>query len=215
MKKKRRSASSRRTASVAATVEGLLCRGGLVFGHDPGTEGATVALLLEAGRLTLLGHHRNEALVWSPESSKVRRRCLEPASMAAFISSVRLQRPDLEAVAILERVSPRPGEGAVGAFGFGGWQHGPRIIFALAGLPIALPVPRVWQKATGVEALAKQSAEVDTKAAAVVIASKLFPALSEILRVKAAQGVADAALIAAYGAIIAGGASLDSMSRPS
>ena len=97
----------------------------------------------------------------------------------------------------LERVMSRPGEGISSAFKFGLVFGGLRGMIAVKLLPLTLVTPAVWMKEMGVGRGSKE--------ASIIRATELFPANAKECRGPKGgkkDGVAEAALIALYGARI-------------
>lgn len=91
-------------------------------------------------------------------------------------------------VAIIEEVSARPNDGAVAAFSFGrGYGLLLGILTAL-GVELHTVRPAIWKKAVG---LPTGSTKNDSR----LLALKLFPELSEDLKLKKNEGRSEAALI--------------------
>jgi len=151
------------------------------FGIDPGLTGAAVAL---DDRGNLLGYTR------MPITRGGKREVRGPA-LIEFLSLF----PNEETAQIaVEEVGAMPKQGLASTFRFG--REFGRIlgIVDALGFRVIRPAPRAWQKVM-LAGLDRR----DTKAAAVLAATRLWPELAEPLKVKAAQGIADAALLAEYG----------------
>jgi crossover junction endodeoxyribonuclease RuvC len=96
-------------------------------------------------------------------------------------------------LATIEKVGARPGDGIVGAFSFGcGTGLWLGLMSALA-IPYIEVTPQRWQS----KMLAGLPRGPKSKASAMRAAKSLFPHIP--VRVKADNGIADAALIAEYG----------------
>ena len=97
----------------------------------------------------------------------------------------------------LERVMSRPGEGISSAFKFGLVFGGLRGMIAVKLLPLTLVTPSMWMKEMGVGRGSKE--------ASIIRATELFPTNAKAFRGPKGgrkDGVAEAALIALYGARI-------------
>lgn len=109
----------------------------IVFaGIDPGTQGA-IGLVDQDGRFVTV-----EDMPVLPTSTG--RRQVDASGLASIL---RLHAP---AFVLVERVGPRPGEGAVGGFGFG---HSFGCILGVLGaleLPHGLIQPAVWKRRAGI-----------------------------------------------------------------
>lgn len=111
------------------------------------------------------------------------RRQIDPAGLAAILRDT---CPDF---ALVERVGPRPGEGAVGAFAFG--QTFGIILGVLAALQIPHDViqPAVWKRETGIPPKAD-------KRASIAAALRLLPGAAPYLKRQKDDGRAEALLLA-------------------
>ena len=96
------------------------------------------------------------------------------------------------ATVAVERVGPRPGEGAVGAFAFGHGFGTVLAVLATLGHPVRLVQPAVWKRWAGIPAGAP-------KDAAVAVAARMVPSASQHLMLKKHHGRADALLLAEFG----------------
>lgn len=94
--------------------------------------------------------------------------------------------------AYVEGVSAFPGQGVSSGFRFGRAAGAIDATVQCCGIPITHVVSRVWKKAQG---LAGSDKELDR-----LRAIQLFPELSSALALKKSHNIADAILIAAYGA---------------
>lgn len=98
------------------------------------------------------------------------------------------------ACAMLELVGPRPTDGRVQAFKFGGAYHAAQAALKLALVPLHRVTPQVWKKhfkLPGGDVGKEKSRE---------LALRFFPASSEHFRRKADHNRAEAALLARYAA---------------
>jgi crossover junction endodeoxyribonuclease RuvC len=95
--------------------------------------------------------------------------------------------------AFVERVGPRPMEGAVGAFAFGLSAGVVRGCLAAAAIPAVLIQPAQWKRAVGVPP------GKDMKDMARSIAINRWPGKAELFKRKMDDGRAEAALIALAG----------------
>lgn len=147
----------------------------LFAGIDPGVSGA-VGLVREDG--TFAAVHDMPTL-----PTTTGRRQVDFASLAAIL------REHGPAFVLVERVGPRPGEGAVGAFAFGHTFGG--ILGTLAALAVSHDViqPASWKRRAGIPPGADKRASIAT-------ASRLLPgAASHLTRIKD-DGRAEALLLA-------------------
>ena len=147
----------------------------LFAGIDPGIAGA-VGLVDHAGRFAGV-----EDMPVLPTTTG--RKQIDPAGLAAIL------RQHQPAFVLVERVGPRPGEGAVGGFGFG---HSFGCILGVLGaleLPHDLIQPAVWKRRAGIPA-------GSDKAVSVATAKRTLPhAAAHLTRVKD-DGRAEALLLA-------------------
>jgi crossover junction endodeoxyribonuclease RuvC len=108
---------------------------------------------------------------------------------ASFAATLRCYAPSH---AVVERVSARPGEGAVGAFSFGATYGGILAVLATLEIPTTLVQPAVWKRRAGIPAGAD-------KAVSIAVAKRLIPSASCILTLKKHDGRAEALLLALHG----------------
>jgi len=150
----------------------------LICGIDPGLSGA-VAFLNEDG--TYAGVEDMPVLVGTTG-----RKELDAAGLAEILRSYAPSR------ATVERVSSRPGEGAVGAFSFGSTFGGILAVLATLQIPTTLVQPAAWKRRAGIPAGAD-------KAASIATAKRLIPTASPALSLKKHDGRAEALLLARHG----------------
>lgn len=93
------------------------------------------------------------------------------------------------AFVLVERVGPRPGEGAVGAFAFGHTFGSILAVLATMGLPHDVVQPAQWKRRAGIPPGADKAASIQT-------AIRLFPSAAPWLSRKKDDGRAEALLIA-------------------
>lgn len=147
----------------------------LFAGIDPGVAGA-VGLVDHAGRFAGV-----EDMPVLPTTTG--RRQIDPAGLAAIL------RQHQPAFVLVERVGPRPGEGAVGGFGFG---HSFGCILGVLGaleLPHDLIQPAVWKRRAGIPAGSDKNVSVIT-------AKRALPAAAPHLTRVKDDGRAEALLLA-------------------
>jgi crossover junction endodeoxyribonuclease RuvC len=156
----------------------------IYIGLDPGSTGAMAAVnnegeLLEWGRFPLVKVGNKKVLDIQGISVWIEERGI---NMGVRVT--------------VEKVHAMPGQGVTSMFSFGrsfGILEG---IVISQNLPIQYAAPQAWQK---VMLAGKPRGKGATKTSAVAAACELWPQLHKTLKVKAAWGVADAALIAEYG----------------
>jgi crossover junction endodeoxyribonuclease RuvC len=146
----------------------------LVIGADPGKSGA-IAFLDHAGDLDVVD---------MPVSGKE----VDAAALAAMVRDRISGRGP--AVAYVERVAARPGQGVASMFGFGVSYGLLRGVLAAKLIPVTLVTPREWKSAMRTPA---------AKDAARARASEVFPAQACLWARKKDDGRAEAALIARFG----------------
>jgi len=151
----------------------------MICGIDPGISGA-IAWLSDSGVLVEVV----DLPVVEVVVGKTKRKQLVPGALAKLLSD---KRPSM---VMLEQVSSRPGEGAVGAFAFGRGYGQIEGVLAALGIPYSLVRPQAWKKALSVPA---------DKGGARMYASRVWPgAADKFCRVKD-DGRAEAALIGLHG----------------
>lgn len=101
---------------------------------------------------------------------------------------IRIHRPTL---AVIERVSAMPGNGAVSMFNFGRSYGDVRGVIGAMEIPLHLVTPQKWKKHFGLSADKEQSR---------LRAIRMFPSVADRFQLKKHDGRAEAALIALYGA---------------
>lgn len=147
----------------------------LYAGIDPGIGGG-VGLVGEDGRFA--------AVFDMPTlTTTTGRRQVDPAALAAIL------REHGPAFTLLERVGPRPGEGAVGAFAFGLTYGAILATLAALGLPHDVVQPAAWKRKAGIPPGA-------TKAASIATAKRLLPEAAPYLARVKDDGRAEALLLA-------------------
>ena len=148
------------------------------IGIDPGLSGA-IAVLNDDG--TLLALHDMPT-----QATTTNRREISASALADLLR----QYPG--AACTVERIGPRPGEGAVGAFSFGHGFGSVLAVLACLGHPVRLAQPATWKRWAGIPAGADKQASIGT-------AARMVPSAASYLTLKKHDGRADAVLIAAYG----------------
>jgi hypothetical protein len=147
----------------------------LYLGIDPGLGGAIGAVEADGSFHAV---HDMPCVV-----TTTGRRQIDPAGLAAIVR-------DLDpAFVLVERVGPRPGEGAVGAFAFGHGFGCILSVLAVLGVPHDLVQPAVWKRRAGIP-------PGRDKAVSIATAKRLLPpAAQHLARVKD-DGRAEALLLA-------------------
>jgi crossover junction endodeoxyribonuclease RuvC len=147
-------------------------------GIDPGVTGAIA--VLNANRQLLALHDM------PTQATTTGRKEINPAALADIMR----QWPGARVT--VERVGPRPGEGAVGAFAFGHSFGAVLAVLATLGHPTRLVQPAVWKRWASIPPGAP-------KEAAVAVAGRLVPSAAPSLTLKKHHGRADAVLLATFG----------------
>ena len=152
----------------------------LVIGIDPGLAGA-LALLTSDG--VLLDIDDMPVLA----DGAAGRRAINAPLLAARVRAWGAGQ------AFCELVGPRPGEGAVGAFGFGRSRGIIEGVLGTMGVPVDMIAPAWWKRRVGIPPGA------DKKDMARSEAIRRWPALADRFARKKDDGRAEAALIAVAG----------------
>ena len=150
------------------------------LGIDIGATGA-IAVLDEQGQLVDV--HDMPCLLDGPKN----RRTVNAPLLAELVYRTHATR------AFVERVGPRPQEGAVGAFAFGDCKGVVRGVLAAAAIPSVFITPVQWKRAVGVPP------GKDMKDQARSNAINRWPAKAEMFKRKMDDGRAEAALIGLAG----------------
>ena len=151
----------------------------IVVGIDPGASGAVVAYSTEHDEFCHI-------LMPTMEVGKANR--VNGSAVAAFLRQFQIT------AVFLEKVSAMPGQGVVSMFNFG---HSTGVVDGVCsalGLPITLVTPQAWKKHAcliGTEKDASRSRCV-----------QLYPSVVDLHKKGKGQAIADALLIAKYGAVI-------------
>jgi len=150
----------------------------LFAGIDPGVSGA-VGLVREDGTFA--------AVLDMPTLTQTTgRRAIDPAALAAIL------RQHQPAFTLVERVGPRPGEGAVGAFAFGQTYGAILATLAAVGLPHDVVMPAQWKRRAGIPPGAPKDASIAQ-------ALRLLPEAAPYLARKKDDGRAESLLLALQG----------------
>jgi hypothetical protein len=107
---------------------------------------------------------------------------------AELARQIRIHRPTM---AVIERVSAMPGNGAVSMFNFGRSYGDVRGVIGALDIPLHFVTPQKWKKHFGLTSDKDQSR---------LRAIRMFPAVADQFKRKKDDGRAEAALIALYGA---------------
>lgn len=151
-----------------------------ILGIDPGLGGA-IAVLTEAGELVAV--HDMPTLLDGAKG----RRAVNPALFAAIVFQTHATR------AFCELVGPRPGEGAVGAFGFGRTRGIIEGVLAAVGVPLEMIAPPVWKRVSNI------APGRENKDSARSAAISLWPSQAALFARKCDCDRAEAALIGLAG----------------
>jgi crossover junction endodeoxyribonuclease RuvC len=106
-----------------------------------------------------------------------------------FAQLADLLREHAPSFVLVERVGPRPGEGAVGAFGFGHTYGGIVAVLATLGIPHDVVQPAVWKRRSGLPPGSDKRASVAT-------CKRLLPDAAPYLTRVKDDGRAEALLLA-------------------
>ena len=106
-----------------------------------------------------------------------------------ILKEILADHPKEDAIAIIEQVGTRPGEGAVGAFSFGRGFGILEASIVARGLTLQLVRPQVWKKSMGMTA--------DKDDVRIKMMAK-FPQVAHMLKRKMDDGRAEALAIALY-----------------
>ena len=105
---------------------------------------------------------------------------------AALAQNIRKFQP---AFVLVERVGPRPNEGAASGFSFGMTYGGTLAVLATLGIPHDVVQPAVWKRKAGIPAGSDKQASIQT-------ALRLLPTSAASLTLKKHDGRAEALLLA-------------------
>ena len=153
----------------------------MILGIDPGLHGALAFFDYEAG--TLVVHDMPTVTVERGGKAKGE---VSPQLVAMIMRQHDVRR------AVVERVGAMPGQGVTSVFSFGRSLGVIEGVLGGLNIPMSYVTPQAWRKAVGVR---------DGKDGSRLRAMELFPAYSELFRLKKAHGRSDAALIAYCGAM--------------
>lgn len=149
----------------------------VVFGVDPGLTGAVA--IFQDGRLIAV----HPIAVVEREVARKTKRFVDPHANRLFFEEY---KPD---EVFIEKVGARPSQGSVSTFGFGfsaGIMHG-----LSAGSKISTVEPVVWKRHFGLLGADKKDSRK--------LAAQMFPEFSNRFRRVKDDGLAEAALIGAWG----------------
>ncbi len=150
----------------------------LICGIDPGIKGA-VGFLSDDGEFV-------SVLDMPTYETTTGRRQIDPAGLTSILMQHRPER------CVLERVSSRPGEGAVGAFSFGHSLGVIQGVLGALGFPYELVQPSVWKRKAGIPPGANKAASITT-------AKQQVPSAAASLTLVKHDGRAEALLLARHG----------------
>lgn len=154
----------------------------MIIGIDPGASGAIVALRDDGDYVT----HLPMPTIKVGSKSRV-----NGAEVAAFLSTLKADRPCERFHCYLEQVGAMPGQGVSSMFTFG---HAAGLVEGVVtglGIPLTLVTPQAWKKTAGLIGSDKDAARSR--------AIQLFPGLRILDQKAKGQAVADAILIARHG----------------
>jgi hypothetical protein len=150
------------------------------IGIDPGVNGALVVI---GPNGEIVEIHDMPTLADGAKS----RRAINAPLLASIIYKSHATK------AFCELVGPRPGEGAVGAFGFGRSRGIIEGVLGACGVPVVMIAPPVWKRAAGIPA------GKENKDSARSVAIARWPSQAELFARKKDIDRAEAALIAVAG----------------
>ncbi len=153
----------------------------IVLGIDPGVRGAIAVLNINGDLLSI------EDMPALPDGAKGRYAVNAPLlASAVYKSHAKL--------AFCELVAARPGEGVVGAFGFGRSRGVIEGVLAAAGIPVVMLTPPSWKRLVGI-----QAGTAAPKHAARIEAIRRWPGKADLFARIKDDGRAEAALIGVAG----------------
>jgi crossover junction endodeoxyribonuclease RuvC len=158
---------------------------GIFIGIDPGVSGALVAVRDDGDYIA----HLCMPVIQVGSSSRV-----NGAAIAAFVQSLREDHG--KAHCFLEKVGSMPGQGVSSTFTFGHAAGLAEGVITGAGIPLTLVTPQGWKKHAGLIGKDKDAARSR--------AIQLYPSLRILDQKAKGQAVADALLIARFGAAQSG-----------
>lgn len=159
----------------------------IIIGIDPGITGALAALRQDGQYL---------AHLTMPSIKVSTKNRVNGAAVAAFIRSLMEINPTEAIHCYLEQVGSRPGQGVSSMFSFGHAAGLVEGVITGMNLPLTLITPNAWKKAAGLIGQDKDAARSR--------AVQLYPGLRVLDLKGKGQAVADALLIARYGAGLSG-----------
>ena len=157
----------------------------VVIGIDPGKSGAIAIYRPSIRTLTI-----HDAPLLANTKGKT-----ETDMHGLFLA---LRVIDISVMAVLERASPRPGEGSVGAFSFGRGYGAIQMALAVHGHQVRTVTPSIWKRHFGL-IFSKGTPKAQIKAASRALAQQRFPELADHFKRVKDDGRAEASLIALYG----------------
>lgn len=155
----------------------------LIYGIDPGLTGALAVLI--NGRLLDVA----DLPVREEGGGTVKRR-LDAAVLAAMIREVRRQHGVDSELAVIERMSARPGQGVASVFSLGHTAGVVEAVMLALGVPVEFADPVQWKRAAG---LGRDKSDARAKA------SLMYPEQAGFWRLAKHHNRAEAVLIGRYG----------------
>ena len=149
----------------------------LICGIDPGLGGA-IAFLTESGEFRYVADLPIVA-------NTTGRNQIDGLGLAAIL------RRFPPTICLVERVGPRPGEGATGAFSFGHSVGVIQGVLATLEVPYQFVQPSVWKRQAGIP-------PSSDKAASIAAAKRLIPTAAPRLTLRKHDGRAESLLIARH-----------------
>ena len=154
-----------------------------VLGIDPGLSGAIAYFKLDGDELKLIGI-RDMPVMENPYGKGRTIDCI-------LLSDLLSPMAGDKTLAVIERVSSMPTDGAASAFKFGKTAMAPEALCAAYRIPIHMVAPGVWKR---VAKLIKKP-----KGVSLARAKTRWPDKAELFKLKKHEGRAEAALIGHFG----------------
>lgn len=141
----------------------------IVFGIDPGKNGAVAWINTE--------YHTSNAIKMPDDELEI----------SSFIHE---QAQNTTSLCYIEKAQSMPKQGIVSVFNYGKHYGKLIAILRLIGIPFYEVASQTWKKNMGL---------THEKSLSIIRARQLFPHLSDLLKTKSSDGIAEALLLAEYG----------------